>query len=508
LRFIHFAYDLRRFAFIVALAVLVAPAGLCAAPGQAGKIVILLDESASMNKQNAVNAAKLWVAAFFNTFTRPYQIILAGFSETAEIHAEASTADPAQVSAMLKKAERLQARGIVTDFEKPFAYLASNKDSIALAILITGGGPEIWDDKNWYLSRTIRHDDRYASLNADYRRIRDGGGSRKERYRKLAKSYEKRNQELIGQWLSAIRDSPTIQLIALDISGSNAHIRSWADKSGGELVVADMKGRDPQAALRSAFDTLQEKAGVSLDEPLPQATAQRIQAGAPPLPAPVPTPAPVVTQAPAPAKKGASTRASTPGQNGPRWDLLAAIVAGLLVCVVFFIWPKREPAREDAPEEIPPNEPAVTGKADDKPQAPHRDTGPEIEKTEEASAVADPQELMAHLWHGTFDRRSSIRIPARPGTMDVVWLGADGGEHRGEVSGVSWGAVLFDAKNHRDETIVAILYHPGGHRFRIQSYRTVERGPGQKALVIEKFADTITDRMNWIELLTRLDNDQ
>jgi len=506
LRLIHFTDGLRRLAFIVVLAVFAAPAGLCAAPTPepAGKIVILFDESASMNKQDAVNAAKLWVATFLKSFTRLHQIILAGFSETAVVHAEASTADPAQIAAMLKKVERLEARGIVTDLEKPFAYLARNKETITLAILITGGGPGIWDDQSWYLSRTIRHDDRYASLNAIYRRMRDGGASRKERYRKLAKSYEKRNQELTGQWLSTIRDSYTVQLIALDISGSNAHIRSLADKSGAELVVADMKSHDPQAALRSAFATLQEKAAAAIDEPLPRAAAERIETGSPPPPTPVPapTPAPAVAPAPAAAKTGASTRASTPGQKGPGWGLLTATVMALLVCAAFFISPKRKPAGADTSAGIPPNKPVVIEQTNDKPQAAPRHTSAEMDEAE------SPRELSDHLRHGAFDRRVSLRIPAPSGTMDVVWRGADGGEYRGEVSDISLRAVLFDAGNYRDETIVAVYYHPNGRRFGIQSYRTQGRGFNQKVVVIEKFTDTITDRMHWIELLTRLDNDQ
>jgi hypothetical protein len=489
-----------------------APAGLCAAttPEPAGKIVILFDESASMNKHNAVSAAKLWVETFLNTLSRPYQISLAGFSETAVTHAEASTADPEQIAAMRKKVERLQAQGRVTDFEKPFAYLARNKDSITLAILITGGKPEIWDDKSWYLSRTIRHDDRYASLNAEYRSMRDGGASRKQRYHKLVKPYEKRNRELIGQWLSMIRDSPTIQFIVLDVSGSNAYARSWAGQAGGELVVAGMKGRDPQSALRSAFATLQEKAAAAIDEPLPRSAAERLQAEPtpPPTPAPTPAPAPAIAPAPAPLQKDASSRPPTIEQKGSRWGLLTAIVAGLLVCAALFIIRKRTPARADTSAQIPPAKPVMMDKADDKPQAAPRHTSSEMEEAEEAYEAERPRELMAHLRYGAFDRRSSMRIPAPPGTMDVVWLGADGGEHRGEVSDISLRAVLFDAGNYRDETIVAIHYHPNGRRFGIQSYRAQGRGFNQKALVIENFTDTITDRMNWIELLTRLDSDQ
>jgi hypothetical protein len=495
---------------------LMASAGLCVAapPEPAGKIVILFDESASMNKHNVAAAAKLWIETFIRSFTKPYQISLAGFSETALIHAEASIADPAQVVAMLKKVERLQARAVVSDLEKPFAYLAQNKDAITLAILITGGGGEIWDDKSGYLSRTIRYDDRYANLNAIYRRMRDVGASRKERRHKLSKKYVERNQELIGQWLSVIKDSPTLQLIALDVSGSNAHIKSWARQVGGGLVVADMKSHDPQAAARLAFSTLQEKAAAAIDEPLPTEAAEKKERGSPPSPTPVPSPTPAPAPAvaptplPAPSQTDASIKASTPGQKSPRWELLTAIVAGLLVCAVFFIKRKCKPAQADTPAEVPPNGPVMIEKTEDKlPEAP-RHIGAEIEKTEEASVAGSPRDLMAHLWHGAFDRRSSIRILAQPGTIDVVWRGADGGEHRGAVSGISWRTVMFGATNHRDETIVAVLHHPTGHRFGIQSYRIEERDNGQKIVMIEKFADTITDRMNWIELLTRLDSDQ
>lgn len=126
----------------------------------------------------------------------------------------------------------------------------------------------------------------------------------------------------------------------------------------------------------------------------------------------------------------------------------------------------------------------------------------------EMEEAESPRELSDNLRHGAFDRRVSLRIPAPPGTMDVVWRGADGGEYRGEVSDISLRAVLFDAGNYLDETIVAVHYHPNGRRFGIQSYRTQGRGFNRQALVIEKFTDTITDRMNWIELLTRLDTDQ
>jgi hypothetical protein len=509
------------------MTVLISPPALRAAPAPEpiGKIVILFDESASMNQHNAVSVAKLWVATFLSTFTRPYQIILAGFSETTVIHDEASTTDPAQIGPMREKVERLQAHGLVTDFEKPFAYLARNKESIALAILITDGEPEIWDEKSWYLSRTIRHDARYDNLNADYRQMRDGGASKEKRYRKLAESYTKRNLALTDQWLSMIKESPMIQLIVLDISGSHTYTRSWAEQAGGELVVADMESRDPQAALRSAFSTLQEKVSEALDEPLPPDATARIETGSPPSQEPVPQPA-SVKPAPPIEKK-----------SPPRWDLVAAIVGALIVLAVLFIRSKRVLRRVSASEAVPPDEPALQaeeavtppvdfGLMDESPhyvdtvkrryraltatslEAAHRYINDEISKAEKAGDEDRLQELMSHLRHGAFDRRVSLRIPAPAGAMDVVWLDADVGERQGGVIDISLHAALFDASDYRGEPILAIYHHPSDHRFEIQSFHTVERDLNQRVLVIENFTDIIMDKINWIELLTRLDNDQ
>ena len=506
------------FAFFIALTVLITPSSLRAAPtpGPAGKIVILFDESASMNKQNSVSIAKLWVVTFLNTFTRPYQISLAGFSETTVIHAEAPTADPAQIAAMRKKVKQLQAHGLVTDFEKPFAYLARNKDSTTLAILITDGEPEIWDKKSWYLSRTIQHDDRYESLNADYRRMRGGGASKEKLYSKLAGSYAKRNLVLAGQWLCMIRDSPTIQLIVLDISGSNTYTRLWAEQSGGDLVVADMESRDPQAALRYAFSILQEKVSAALDEPLPPDATGRIETGSSPSQAPVPQPAPVVAQ----------TSATPLEQNESRpVAVVAVIVAVLLALSGFSMRPKHATQPASAMEE------AITPTVDfglldeslhyvdtvkrryralaaTSLEAAHRYINDEISKAEKAGDEDRLQDLMDHLRQGSFDRRVSLRIPAPPGTMDVVWFDDAGGEHAGGIIDISLHTVLFDASGYRGEQVAAIRYHPSDRRFGVKSYRMVDRDSDQKVVVIENFAETISDMMHWIELLTRLDNDQ
>jgi hypothetical protein len=501
------------------------PSALRAAlpPEPAGKIVIFFDESASMNKQNAVSVAKLWVATFLSTFTRPYQVSLVGFSETTVIHAEAFTADPTQIAAMRDKVGRLEARGLVTDLEKPFAYLSRNKESITLAILITDGEPEIWDDKSWYLSRTIRHDDRYESLNANYRRMRDGGASREKRYGKLVKLYEARNLALIDRWLSTIRDSQTTQLITLDISGSKAYTRSWAEKSGGELVVADMKSRDPQAQLHSAFATLQEKVSAALDEPLPPDAAKRIETGSPPPQAPAPQPAPAKTAPPL-------------EQESRQWGLVAAIAGGIIVCAAFFIGSKRAPEQAPASEGVPPGEALLQVEKAAKPpvdfglldeslqyvdtvkrryralaatslEAAHRYINDEIRKAEKAGDEDRLLELMAQLRQGSFERRVSLRVPSPLGRMEIVWSGANGGEHHGEVINISMHSVLFDARDYRGEPVVAVYHHPSEHRFGIQSGHTVERDPGRKLLVIENFTDAIMDRMKWIELLTRLDSD-
>jgi hypothetical protein len=276
-----------------------------------------------------------------------------------------------------------------------------------------------------------------------------------------------------------------------------------------------MESRDPQAALRAAFSTLQEKVSAALDEPLPPDAAERIETGSSSPQPPVPQPAPIVAKA----------SAQPPGQNGMTPLAVAVVAALLLVVFGFFMRPKRamEPAPVMEEAAIPPVDFGLLDEslhyvdtvkrryralAATSLEAAHRYINEEISKAEQAGDEDRLEELMSHLRQGSFDRRVSLRIPAPPGTMDVVWRDTAGAEHGGGIIDISLHAVLFDASDHRGEQVVAVLYHPTGRRFGIKAYRAMERDSNQKMLVIEKFTDAITDMMNWIELLTRLENDQ
>ncbi len=491
-----------------------------------GDIVILFDQSASMKKYNPKLVSKLWVLTFINTFKKPYNVVLVGFDDKVYEHMSISTDNEKDLKAFKKKVERIRASGLTTDFEAPLRYLVEYDKEVFFAVIITDGEPEIWDEKRWYLSKRIRLNERYGDLNRQYRELKSQGLTKAELYKRLNTPYSERNLELIDERLEQLKQKFGNKLIFLDILGKYEYLKRWSQTAGAELIVASSQsGRSPAAELRAAFSALQKKASEVIEEPLPEDFEQKIELAPQPPKAPEPEIKAEPQPKPSPKKPVSDTTGKASDQKRTIWTAPAAIIALLLTIALVFAMYNRDvkEARLKVVEEAPPAEETPSFDLLDESlyidsvrkkfgsivttslEAARKYIDKEIERAEEEGDEAKLRLLREEKLKYDFSKRVALRILVAPGAMDVLWTDEIGESHRARVIDISLNGVLFDAPGFGASRIDTIECLAMNETFHIKRSRVMRRGESLIVAVLEEFADNVSDRMKWIEILTRIE---
>lgn len=530
-------------------------------------IVILFDQSASMTDYNPKLISKLWVMTFINTFSKPYNVVLAGFAQDVYEHIRISTGKSEDLTAFRKKMESVRSSGLVTDFETPFQYLIDYEKEISFIVFVTDGEPDVWDEKRPYLSKRIRSSEKYKELNLELQKLKNEGLSKRLLHDRLNGQYEKRNLELINELLERLKQKFGKRLVFLDISGKYEYLKKWAETSGAELVVvSSTSGRSPAEELQAAFASLQKKASIVIDEPLPEDFEQKIELIQLPDKAPEPEippePKPTV-KTPAPDSSGKAH-----DEKQPTWTVLSVTVAFLLMVALLLARHKRKVIEaerkamkdERETEEVPsfdlledsPRMDSVRKKFGSKAAADLLDENLNVDSVRNKLGFAATTDLLEKIKYidlvrkkfgsiaatsleaankfidkeiklaeeqgnkdklrilreeklkYNFDKRVEIRVPVPPGAMDVRWTDENGESHSARVINMSMNGILFDAPGFDTSRIDEIEYYTMNKTFQVERCKIMKRNENQIVAILEEFTGKAGDRMKWIEILTRV----
>ena len=258
---------------------------LCSTPASladenVSDVIILFDQSASMNDYDPKLISKVWLLTFLKTFEKPYNVLLVGFDDKLHIHEKITMQNKTDVEPLREKIKRIETHGLTTDMEAPLRYLLERYDlnPIAFAVIISDGEPEIWDEKRWYLSKKIRSDFRYEGLTKQYLSLKNQGITKKQIYNRLKDRYQAMNLSVINERLAELKEKIGKKLIFLDISGDFKFFKSWAKSANAQYILANAQNEeDPAEALRNTMIALLEKASNILSEELPPDHEERVE---------------------------------------------------------------------------------------------------------------------------------------------------------------------------------------------------------------------------------------
>lgn len=488
-----------------------------------GDIVIMFDQSASMQKFTPLFMADLWISTFTQTFAGSHTINLVGFSQNVTEHARIEMKDEPGLRKLREYMQKIQTSGLITDFEPPLKYLLEYPHQADLIVFITDGKPDIWDEKEGYLSKKIRKDKRYAKLNSIYDRSRSHGKDQRKLIASLKPRYEKRNLELIKGHLIKLRKKFGNKIVFLDVSGEYGYLPVWSDRSGARYVSSAIaEGEAAEEKLKKSLVKLQTISGEVLGKPLPAALDQKIESildsrsGAK-MPPKEPT-----------SDAGRKTGTDTWKYGGALLLLLLAVSAWFIKfgkkktpdTLVEEVQP--DPTPVDTPQKETEEEPPDFGLLDDSGyiakvrktyramastslEAARRYIEKEISLADSTGNLDKLHHLRQMLEELQFNRRFSFRVNVAPGVMNVLWKDLKGADRTSPVQNVSFTSLLFEEPYFSAGEIYAIECAPFNIKMGVKSSRVKTRGNRLHVVILDDFEDAVTDRMHWIEILTRIE---
>ena len=498
-----------------------------------GDVIILFDQSASMKDYDPKLISKVWMLAFIKTFKKPYNVLLVGFDDRLHEHVKATMKNKKDIETLRDKIKRIRMHGLTTDLEAPLRYLLEHNDSrpITLAVIISDGEPEIWDEKRWYLSKKIRTDNRYEELNKQYRSLKAQGFTKKELYNRLKNLYHARNLELINQRLAKLKEKLGGKLVFLDISGNFDFFESWAKAANAQFIPANARDDEyPVKALRSAIIAIQEKASAVLSEELPSEHEERTE----PVPEPESVEEPVAVTPPQPQipvkPPTASCKESPPLKTDVKvtdkeklsrsWMIVLWVIILLMAAIFFsvlFRYRKRvKPALEEVEwtkDKIRENQTPeqVDAKLKKLSSSSIKDANKFIEN-EIQMAINDADKehvklLDAEKDRFRFDKQDFMRIPLRPGAMIVHWINKKGDLRHGNAINISMDSVIFEAADF-DDGRIDVIECPGlDITFHVKQSSIISNESGLVVATLDEFRYNIDDRIKWVETMTRIEEE-
>lgn len=523
---------------------------------EAVEVAILFDQSASMNDFDPKLVSKKWLMEFALSFKKTYTVVFAGFDDRVHEHVRLTTGSEEDVRLLSEKIESIITGGITTDLETPLQYLVESnaKRPLSMAVIVSDGEPEIWDEKRPFLSKRVRTDKRYDDLNSQYNSLKSEGRDPRQIYDLLHADYQARNIKLIKERLAWIKEKFGNRLVFLDVSGGSEYFTSWAKEAGSEYIaISPQRDASPVERLRSALISLKQKTADIVKEPQPEGKetvleipletdlkpAREIgtpgpEAIAKPIEEPAPAVEPAVTPEakpePAPVeikdhedvgKKAEDlTPARTMQKAGKpvavegRWPWWAAILllltaTAIILCVVILQKKNQELKQEETEKTKSPELEHLREKAEKISKTSAKDVTRYIDE-EINTAIGDADELRSRLIAEEkekfkFDRRVALRIPVPPGAMDVRWINKAGELKNGPAREISMTTVSFESRDFDGDGINAIICPGLNLTLRVKRSGIRHREEGRVVALLEEFEDNIEDRMKWVETLTRID---
>jgi hypothetical protein len=524
----------------MAIATLAAPRTAFCEPVK-GDLVILFDQSASMQEYPPRLIAKLWLQTFLNTFGHSRHVAITGFDEKAHILLRVHSADSKGLKSAKETLDKTPSTGRVTDFERAFSFLLDYPDEIALVVIVSDGIPDIYDEKFKQLSKTVRSDPRYADLNKRYTTMWAQGLSRSERFERLNKLYEERNLELIRLSMARLKKKFDGRLVFLDVAGKAGHFNEWSTLAGGKLItVSGSDGKKTADRLRAALATLQSMTSEQINEKLPEDHSERIEVPRQPdATKAVQTVTPKVPASPAPAPPLERKSAPAPFSRG-----VILIISVMMMVAAAVLYrrirtnedisketysgagnddiPETGPqAVEDVPEDIAPSFAMLDesvyidsvrrkygAMAAMSPEAARQYIDSAINEAREAGDEARIKLLEAERRRILFDRRISLRVAVPHGAMHAWWTDGKGQKRKTPVINISMYGALLDAPDFASEKIDEIVCAKPEGRFIILNCRISRRSESLIVVTLDEFEDNVPGKMKWIETLTRITGDK
>lgn len=501
---------------------------------EAGEIVIMFDQSASMNDFDPKLVSKKWLMEFARSFKKPYNVVFAGFDDRIHEHVRLTTGKEEDVRLLSGKIESVITGGVTTDLETPLRYLVESNDKrpLSMAVIVSDGEPEIWDEKRPFLSKRVRADKRYDDLNSQCNSLKSEGRDPRQIYDLLHADYQARNIKLIKERLAGIKEKFGNRLVFLDVSGESEYFRSWAKEAGSEYIaISPQSDASPVERLRAALISLKQKTADIVEEPQPEGKEMVLEIPLEPdlkpapetgVPEAKPEPVPVEIKGEEDGGKKAEdlTPANTEQKAGKpvavegRWPWWAAILllltaTAVILCVVILQKKKEELKQEKIKKTKSPELEHLREKAEEISTASAKDITRYIDE-EINTAIGDADELRSKLLveekeKFKFDRRVTLRIPVPPGAMEVRWTNKNGELKSGPAREISMTAVSFESRDFDGGGIDAIICPGLNLTLRVKRSDIRQREEGRVVALLEEFEDNIEDRMKWVETLTRID---
>jgi len=497
-----------------------------------GDVVILFDQSQSMNSYNSRFISELVILTFINTFELTNHIVLVGFSENVLEHIRIDTAQLPDRNVLRKQIEEIKLTGKVTDYDPPLVYLENYKNDIALTIIVTDGLSDIWDKKLKYLSHSILADSRYDDLNQQYQRLKDNGVGDNLLYEKLSPAYEERNIQLINDALKRLKNKHSEQTIFLDISGKEQFLKHWTSQIEAGLVTLNVSSNDPAAIekeLHIVLAELQQRASTLLNEVLPENSDSKIEVSLESEPAEkieeVETILETIEAEIISEKKEAEIITETIEPEliieTEEPELIIETEEPELIIeteepelIIETIEAKIIPEQDLSTSiiEKPASESAsylkwlllalfflflfllIFYRKNRKPQIENLETEPILVPSEEEKPKYN------------FNRRIELRIDVPMGIMDVIWHNKDGKEESASVINISMHGLLFEKEGVMQDSIEMVRLNQPHDLLQIKTSNISKRANNRFYVSLDEFQDPFETRMRWIEILTRIEN--
>jgi len=484
--------------------------------GTSDDIVIIVDQSASMQEYTPRFVAGLWISAFLQTFTGGHNINLAGFSEDVTEHIRLELRNESDLNKLREYMQKIPASGLITDFEPPLEYLLKYPREIGLVVFITDGKPDIWDEKNVHLSRKIRMDKRYSGLNSIYASSRSQGTPGRELLESLKARYEARNNELVDGHLTGLRKKFGGKIVFLDVSGKHGYLPVMAEKINAHYVKTVIEaGENSEEEVKKALAELLIIAGKVLRPGEEEAAALKARL-----------------------EKSARERAAAARRERDleKWlyvGVLLVLIIAVGACLLWRIRKKAAAAPVDDAAQLEPAVAAVTepqeeeyspdfallddrgyiatvkkkyqAMASTSLEAARRYIEKEILIADKRGNLEKLRLLRQMLEEVQFDRRFSLRVPVPPGTMHVIWKDPSGNTRKSPVIDISFSSLLFEEPDFTAGKIDAIECLPLDMKMDVKNSVLETRENRLHVVILEDFDDNVRDRMHWIEMLTRIE---
>ncbi len=498
------------------------------------EIVILFDQSGSMKLYDSKMLSKIWLSTAALTFEAPIRISLNGFDYELHQHLSVVIRGELDRSALSGALNKIETSGPATDLEVPFRYVMDRgaDDSLKMVLIITDGKPEVWDKYLGFLSPRVLNDDRYGDLNSQYRNLKASGLTDPELYSRLSAQYSARNLELIEKVIAQLGGEKGKKLVIWDISGTSEFLSRWASLANAVYMPLDPSSTSepPVKALRELLTATQQTASALLEKPLPADYSDRADYAIEDVAEALST-----ERTAEPGETGTPTQGAEiheeRKQTAPLPDsssnfALASIMVlmfALLVFILGLILYRRQKSRALAKPEsngsVPGDKESSEGPEPDLPNVQPVD---DIEFDNDEilnyidrrfeSARGNVEEFI----DGTFrdatgnlasEKRLSLRVKTPPGSIVVHWKDREGVEKSANAINISMHGILFETAHCEADSIDYIEMPRSGQRIGVASSTIMLRDAGNFVVNLVAFERETEDRKTWVEIQTRIEEE-